>query len=199
MQIDQPIRHNLQSFTILSVVVEQCLPRHVVPGCFPSMSPDDRFKPRLRPTRPLKTEISGDILQAVGECWEIKASVHERQKVRLVRHGSRRCRALGWAAMALAHAFQEHGLVAAIIDDPGIGQRGENGKKFRPYPLLSVRVVGPEAMFNGAVTGPDANSDQVVEIVIWNTFDIQKDLSAIRVVLREVDGMDLVFANGKCS
>ncbi len=101
--------------------------------------------------------------------------------------------------MALAHAFQEHGLVAPIIDDPGIGQRGENGKKFRPYPLLSVRVVGPEAMFNGAVTGPDANSDQVVEIAIWNTFDIQKDRSAIRVVLREVDGMDLVFANGKRS
>ena len=44
-----------------------------------------------------------------------------------------------------------------------------------PEPLLSVDVIGPEAMFNGAVAGSDANSDQVVEIAIWKTFDIQID------------------------
>lgn len=54
-------------------------------------------------------------------------------------------------------------------------------------------------MFNGAVAGSDANADQVVEIAIWKTFNIQIDRCAIKLLVREVDGMDLVFANSERS
>jgi hypothetical protein len=48
---------------------------------------------------------------------------------------------------------------------------------------------------NGAVAVSDANSDEVVEIAIRKTFDIQVDRRAIEFLVLDLDGMDLVFAN----
>jgi len=54
-------------------------------------------------------------------------------------------------------------------------------------------------MFNGAGGGPDANSDQVVEIAIWKTLDIQIDRRAIEFRVQDIDRVYLVLADRECS
>jgi len=54
-------------------------------------------------------------------------------------------------------------------------------------------------MFSGAVAGSDANSDQVVEIAIWKTFDIQIDRRAVQFRVRDIDRVYLVLADRECS
>ena len=71
----------------------------------------------------------------------------------------------------------------------------KDAEEFVPYPLLPVLVVGPEAVLNGAIAGSDANSDQVVEIAVGQTFDIQIDGRAIEFRVRKADGVDLVLAD----
>src|SRR5258708_94186 len=110
------------------------------------MPPDDRFKPRRGRTRPPETEIPSDILQAVGERREVNPSVDERQAVGWVGEGDSALGALAGSAIAFAHAFKENGLVAAVAYDPRIGDPREDSQKFLPYPLLSVRVIGPKAV-----------------------------------------------------
>jgi len=134
------------------------------PGCFPSMSPDTIAS---SPTSANLTTGNRNIRRypsAVGECWEIEASVHERQKVRLVRHGSCRCRALGWAAMGARACVSGTRSRSCQVDDRGLDSAARTARNSAHIRCSPSRVVSPEAMFNGAVTGPDANSDQVVEI-----------------------------------
>ena len=54
-------------------------------------------------------------------------------------------------------------------------------------------------MFKGAVAVSDANSDQVVEIAIWKTFDIQIDRRAIELRVQDIDRVYLVLADRECS
>jgi hypothetical protein len=97
--------------------------------------------------------------------------------------------------MALAHALQKTSLIAAVVYDPRVADRRENALEFLPYPFLSVRVISPETVLNDAIAVPDANSDEVVEIAIRKTFDIQIDRRPLDFLVRDVNDMDLVFAN----
>ena len=93
--------------------------------------------------------------------------------------GGRCCRAFARPAMTFAHSFQEDRLVATVMDESWIGDRHKDGKEFVPYPLLSVLVVRPKAVLNGTMAGSDASANQVVEIAIRQTFDIQIDGCAV--------------------
>ena len=77
MQFDQPVRHELKGFAVLPVVVEERLLHRRVLGCLPSMPPNDRFEPGRQRARPSESEISGDLLQSIGERREIDLGVDE--------------------------------------------------------------------------------------------------------------------------
>ena len=89
--------------------------------------------------------------------------------------------------MTFTHSFQEDRLVAAEMDEPWIRDCRKDIQEFVPYPLLFVLVVCPKAMLNGTIAGSDANADQVVEIAIGQTFDIQIDRRAVEFRIQEID------------
>ena len=111
--------------------------------------------------------------------------------------GGRCRRTFARPAMTFAHSFQKDRLVAAVMDEPWIRDRHKDGKEFVPYALLPVLVVGPKAVLNGTMAGADANANQVVEIAIRQSFDIQIDGCAIEFRVQKVDGVDLVLADGE--
>jgi hypothetical protein len=47
------------------------------------------------------------------------------------------------------------------------------------------------------MAGSDASANQVVEIAIRQTFDIQIDGCAVEFRVQEIDGVDLVLADGE--
>src|SRR5262245_54036486 len=83
------------------------------------------------------------------------------------------------------------------MHEPRNRDRRKDAHKFIPYPLLFRFVVGPKGVLNGTLAGADANADQIVEITIRQTFDIQIDGGAVESLVWEVDGVDFVLADGK--
>ena len=120
---------------------------------------------------------------------------NERKKVHRVLDGGRGCRAFARPTMTFAHSFQEDRFVATEMDEPRIRDRRKNIEEFVPYPLLPVLVIGPKAVLNSTIAGSDANADQVVEIAIRQTFDIQIDGRAVEFRIQEIDGVYLVLAD----
>ena len=76
-----------------------------------------------------------------------------------------------------------------------IRDRRKDIQEFVPYALLLVLVVGPKAVLNSTIAGSDANADQVVEIAIRQTFDIQIDRRAVEFRVRRSTSVDLVLAD----
>jgi hypothetical protein len=68
-----------------------------------------------------------------------------------------------------------------------------------PYPVLLVRIVGPERVLNAPIVCSDANSDQVVEIAVREAFDIKVDRRTVEFRVLDADRMNLVLADCECS
>src|SRR6266704_1830765 len=79
MQVDQPVRHEVERFAILSVVIDERLLCRRVPCCLPLVAPDYCLQAGRRRTGPLESEVSGDLLQSVRARREIDLGVDERE------------------------------------------------------------------------------------------------------------------------
>src|SRR5262249_47022564 len=120
-----------------------------------------------------------------------------RQEVRPLRDCSG-CSGAG-TFVPFTHSFQEGGFVASVGDDVRIGDPRQKSEQSLPNPLLIALVVGPEAVLNGAFPGSNANTNQVEEIPIRKSFDIEINRRTVKFKLAEIDCMDPVFPNRKRS
>src|SRR5271170_747887 len=159
------------------------------------MPPDNRFEPGRWRTRPAKTKISSNLLQSIGERREVDMRKNERKKVHRILDSGRGCRVIARHTMTFAHSFQEDRLVAAEMNEPRIRDRRKDIEEFAPYALLPVLVIGPKAVLNSIFPDSEANPDQVVEIAIRQTFNVQIDASTVEFRFQEIDGMYLILAN----
>ena len=159
------------------------------------MPPNNCFETRRWRTRPPETEIFSNLLQSVGERREIDPREYKRKKVHRVLDGGRCCRTFAQSAMTSAHTFQKYRLVAAEMHEPRIRGRRKDIKEFFPYPLFSILVVCPKTVLDGLIAGSDANSNQIVEILVGQSFDVQIDGRAVEFRIRKIDGVDFVFAD----
>ena len=80
-----------------------------------------------------------------------------------------------------------------------IGDPRQKCENFLPYPFLVALVIGPEAVLNCAFPSANPDTDQVEEISVWKSFDIEIDRRTVEFKLAEIDRMDPVFAYRKRS
>ena len=120
---------------------------------------------------------------------------NERKKIHRALNSGRGCRAFARLTMTLAHSLQKDRLIAAEMNEPRIRDCRKDIKEFIPYALLRLLVISPKAVLNSIIASSDANADQVVEIAIRQTFDIQIDRGAIKFRVQEIDSVYLVFAD----
>jgi hypothetical protein len=59
------------------------------------------------------------------------------------------------------------------VDEDGVLNGRENGKKFVPYFLLPSSVFSPKAVLLDQFPAPDPQADKVIEVAIGHPFNIQ--------------------------
>src|SRR5271157_3934734 len=156
---------------VILVVVSELLLQAGIVRVFPEVSPDEALESRRVHLVPTRTDEGADILQAIRPDREVDPTEDFLVKVD---HPPEVC--LDIRAVSLAHSSDGPRLVTPIVDDGRIGVRIENGTNITPDPLLVLLRVGPERACQTLVTTADQNPDQIVELLIGDTLDVEEDL-----------------------
>src|SRR5881392_3998927 len=97
--------------------------------------------------------------------------------------------------MSFAHAFQPSCFVTAIVNEQWIFDGSKDGKEFPPNLSLVLAAVRPQAVLDGGFATADAHANEVVEIAVRQTLNIQIDGRAFDLEFRVADDVDFLFPN----
>src|SRR6476646_8886878 len=97
--------------------------------------------------------------------------------------------------MASAHVFQKSPLITPVVNQHRLLDSFENAEEFLPNFGLVLDSIRPEAVLDGGVLVAYAYADEIVEIAVGQTLDIQIDGGASDLEFRATDNVDFVLPN----
>src|SRR6266513_1080266 len=100
------------------------------------MTPNDRFEPRCRRARPPEPKVSSNFFQGIGKRRKINPGEDKREEVYGAPNGGCCYRAFPCAPITTLHSFQERRLVAAVMNELRVRDRGKNIDELVPYALF---------------------------------------------------------------
>src|ERR1035437_3185219 len=158
------------------------------------MPPNDGTKSGGIRNRPLETKRASDVFQSVGKGRKIHLRKDDRQEIHRVLdcHAGIRFR---WYTVAPAHASQKTRLVAAIVQQHRLLDDFENAEEFPPKLSLILYGVRPQVVPDGGFTAANAQADEVVEVAVGQSLDIQIDRRAFDFEFRDADDVDFLLPN----
>jgi hypothetical protein len=86
-------------------------------------------------------------------------------------------------------------LVAAIVQQHRLLDDVEDAKEFPPNLFLILEGVRPQAVPDGRFAAANAQADEVVEVAVGQSLDIQIDRRAFDLEFRGADDVDFLFPN----
>ena len=94
-----------------------------------------------------------------------------------------------------AHALEESRFIAAVVNQHRLLDGFKEGQEFAPNLPLVRDGVRPQAVLDGGVAVADAQADEIVEIAVGQTLDIEIDRRAVDLQFRAADYVYLLLPN----
>jgi hypothetical protein len=85
--------------------------------------------------------------------------------------------------------------VRTVADDLRIADRLEVPQAFFPHYALAIQSIGPERALHMCATRFKPKSDEVVEVSIRQSFDVEESWGALELYRRGPDNVNLVLFN----
>ena len=99
---------------------------------------------------------------------------------------------------SFAHSLKKDRLVRPVVNQHRLADGFDDVKEFAPNVSLVLNGVRPEAVLNGGFAVSNPHADEVIEIAIWQAFDIQIDRRAFNIQFRAADNMDFLSPDRQC-
>jgi len=106
-------------------------------------------------------------------------------------------RAIWRRTIPLAHSLEENRLKTPVMDQNWVLDFYEFGQELSPDAALVRKTVSPKAVLNDRVARLDSNANQVVEVSIGQTLDVDVNRCAFNLHFWAAHDMDFLLPDCK--